>query len=553
MRKGNYAGAEQMLRQAVEHEPNNPHAVHYLGMSIYYQGDAATALPIVGRSLSLLEDDPVFFSNFGVVAYTAGNIDLAISSYQQSLALDPVNADALTNLAAALNDKDRFVEAKGVSEQAIALNPEGRGAYLNRGNALKSMEFIEEAIEDYKKSVELDPNYAHAHTMLGHAYDLLGQLELAEQHTRKAVTLSPDMFEAHNNLATVLMRLGKKGEANLHLARSQELNPNAKTLWNMALNLLDMGDFKQGIGLYEFGFDAKTRLPARKPPMPRWQGEDLAGRSIMIWREQGVGDELRFAEWYHHVIALGARCIIEAKSKLVPLFERSFPDATILEEDFTRDVNRCDADFQMPAGDLPAFFGLQSNPEERYAYLQPDPFRAKGWRDRIADLGPGTKIGICWRSGMRNARRNFAYAELDDLIPLFELPNTHFVSLQYDNCTKDLAEFEQRTGFHIHNFEEVDQFDDLDETAAMTSGLDLVVTAGTAVAQMSGALGVETWRFEARGSKAGQPPVPHPWLQPNGVLWYGHWQEPWRDVMQRMAFGLAERLNEMPQETVRAG
>lgn len=553
MRKGNHAGAQEMLVQAVDHEPTNADAVHFLGMSYYYQGDPVTALPIVGRSLNLREDDPTFLSNFGVVAYATGKLELAIKSYQQSLVLDPKNADALTNLAAALNDKELYSQAKEIAEQAIALNPNGRGAYLNRGNALKSLDQVDEAIEDYKKSVELDPEYAHAHTMLGHAYDMLGKLELAEKHTRTAVELSPDMFEAHNNLATVLMRVGKKAQANIHLARSQDLNPNAKTLWNMALNLLDMGDFKQGISLYEFGFDAKTRLPARRPPMPRWRGEDLAGKSIMIWREQGVGDELRFAEWYHHVISLGARCIIEAKPKLVPLFERSFPDATILPEDFTRDVGRCDADFQMPAGDLPAFFGLRPNPEKHYAYLQPDPFRAKGWHDRIADLGEGTKIGICWRSGMRNARRNFAYAELEDLMPLFELQNTQFVSLQYDDCRKELAEFEEKTGVHIHNFDDVDQFDDLDETAAMTAGLDLVVTAGTAVAQMAGALGIETWRFEARGSRLAQPPVAHPWLQPNGVLWYGHWQESWRDVMERMAVALGERLASDPLEAARAG
>ncbi|MEM8916641.1 MAG: tetratricopeptide repeat protein, partial [Pseudomonadota bacterium] len=541
MQAGDHQKAEETLRRAYEMAPKHPEIVHYLGMCLFYQGRIDEALPIVGNSLNLRENDPNFLSNFGVVAYSGGNIDLAIANYFKSLELFADNPDVLTNLSAALNDKDRFSEALVTADKAIELNPDGRGAYLNRGNALKAMERVEEAITDYKKSLEIDPDYAHAYTMLGHAYDITGELELAEKNTRLAVTLAPDMYEGHNNHATVLMRLGKMAEANMHLAKSQELRPNAKTLWNMALNLLQMGDFKQGIALYEFGFGAKTRLPNRKPPMPRWQGQDLTGKSILIWREQGVGDELRFAEWYHDVIALGGRCIIEAKEKLVPLFERSFPEATVLEESFSRDVGRADADYQVPAGALPALFGLRDNSGNPYSYLKPDPFRAKAWRERMDALGDGAKIGICWRSSLRNARRNFAYADLEDLTPLFELPNTQFINLQYDDCQDLLDDFEQRTGIKIHNFPEVDQFDDLDETAAMTSALDMVVSSGTAVAQMAGALGVETWRFEARGSKPNHPPITHPWLQPNGFVWPGHWQEPWLDVMTRMAENLAER------------
>ena len=548
MQSGAHAQAEALLRKGIETAPDNPHIVHFLGMALYYQGKPADGLPLVARSTELAPDDPTFHSNFGVVAYATGDIGRAVRAYMRSLELQPKNADALTNLAAALNDMDRFAEALVAADEAVSLNPDGRGGHLNRGNALKSLERMEEAIAAYEESIRCDPDYAEAHTMLGHAYDLMGELDLAEKHTRLAVQLSPNLYEAHNNLATVLMRLGKKTEANVHLARSQDILPNPKTLWNMALNLLDMGDFEQGIGLYDFGFAAKTRLPNRQPPMPRWRGEELTGRSLLIWREQGVGDELRFAEWYHHVIGLGARCVIEVKPKLVPLFERSFPQATILPEDFSRDPGRADADFHVPAGALPGLFGLVREEGERYAYLQPDPFRAESWRARLAELGPGPKIGICWRSGLRNARRNFAYAELDDLIPLLELPNTRFVCLQYDDCREELEEFERRTGHRIHRFDDLDQFDDLDETAAMTSALDLVVTAGTAVAQMAGALGVETWRFEARGARAGTPPVRHQWLQPNGVLWYGHWREPWRDVMERMAAGLGERLTERLNE-----
>lgn len=542
--QGKFLEGEVLLRQGYELAPDNPQIVHFLGMSLYYQGNAPAALPIVKRSIEMAPKDATFLSNYGVVCYAAGQLDEAVRYYMRSLEIAPKNADALTNLSAALNDKDRFEDGLKTADEAISLKPQGRGGYLNRGNALKSLDRLEEALEAYKKSVQCDPNYAEAQTMLGHAYDLMGELELAEKHARLAVHLAPNLYEGHNNLATVLMRTGKKTEANVHLARSQELFPNPKTLWNMALNLLEIGDFEQGIRLYEFGFAATTRLPNRKPPMPRWQGEDLTGKSILIWREQGVGDELRFAEWYHHVIALGGRCIIEVKPKLVPLFERSFPDATILPESFARDINRSDADYQTPAGALPALFGLNRQEAERYAYLRPDPFRAKSWRARMAELGPGTKIGICWRSGMQSARRNLAYAELDEMIPLFELPDVQFISLQYSDCSDEIADFEARTGHKIHMFNEVDQFDDLDETAAMTSALDLVVTAGTAVAQMSGALGIETWRFEARGARPDEPPTTHPWYQPNGVVWPRYWREPWRNVMVRMAASLGERLQE---------
>jgi len=130
---------------------------------------------------------------------------------------------------------------------------------------------------------------------------------------------------------------------------------------------------------------------------------------------------------------------------------------------------------------------------ERAGYLTPDPERVAYWKARLDDLGPGPKVGICWRSGMRSADRNRYYTSLDQWGPIFDVPSVHFVSLQYDDCKAELDAARAKHGVEIHMPDGIDLKNNLDDAAALTAALDLVLSAPTSVGMTAIGVGTELW------------------------------------------------------------
>jgi hypothetical protein len=151
-------------------------------------------------------------------------------------------------------------------------------------------------------------------------------------------------------------------------------------------------------------------------------------------------------------------------------------------------------DFQIPAASLARWLrpSLERFPQRR-GYLVPDPARAARWRERIGALGPGLKVGICWRSGLNQWARAPGSTQLNHWGPILTAPGVHFVNLQYGQCDEELREAERLFGARIHVWDDMDLKDDQEGVAALIPALDLVLSALTAVAQMAGAVGAPAW------------------------------------------------------------
>ncbi|WP_255542550.1 hypothetical protein [Azospirillum sp. INR13] len=258
---------------------------------------------------------------------------------------------------------------------------------------------------------------------------------------------------------------------------------------------------------------------------------------MLVWREQGVGDELMYSACYADLIARAGRVVVECEARLVDLFARSFPQAVVR----AATADPMDADCHVPAGSLPLRlgWGLGGFPP-REGWLRADAAAVRRWRGWLGGLdefgsdcptptlprwaGEGIKrlfgravavpprpagedrwgpnsalnIGLCWRSGLRNALRDTNYAPLTDWAPILTLPGLRLVTLQYDDCEAELIEAEETFGIAIHR-PPLDLRNDLDAAAALTAALDLVISAGTSVAEMAGALGVPVWRIGPAG------------------------------------------------------
>ncbi|HYE52141.1 MAG TPA: tetratricopeptide repeat protein, partial [Azospirillaceae bacterium] len=336
---------------------------------------------------------------------------------------------------------------------------------------------------------------ADALTGLGDALRLLGRHGEAEALHRRAVGLAPGLAEAHNNLARVLEETGRTDAALAEYDRAVALDPGLPTArLNRALLHLGRGRTAEGWEGYAWRFEADRRHPRRRFTIPEWRGGDVSGRRVLVWREQGLGDELMFGALYR---ALAARCghlVVECDPRLRGLFARALPGATVRPE--TDDPR--DADLHVPAGSLPRLLrGFPAEPPPA-GYLAPLPELALDWLERLAALGPGLKVGFCWRSRTLTTERRRAYSTLDQWGPLFRLPGIDWVSLQYDGGEEELAAAAARFGVRLHRWADADLTGDLETAAALTAGLDLVIAPATSVAEMAGALGVPAWRFGYR-------------------------------------------------------
>jgi len=237
--------------------------------------------------------------------------------------------------------------------------------------------------------------------------------------------------------------------------------------------------------------------------------------------------------------SIGNRVLVECVPKLVPLFRRSFPWAEVIAQSDPPDV-RCieGVEYQIAAGSLGKYFRQEltdfpKREETGGAYLIADAGREAVWRDKLAEGGTGLKVGVSWRSSNLRGERALSCTRLSQWGELFKVPGVRFINLQYDPCEAELAEAEALHGIHIERYP-VDMYDDLDETAALMRSLDLVISAPTSVSILSAALGVATWQMNYGVEWQLHGQANNPWY-PAMTNYARRWDEPWEDILKRMA------------------
>lgn len=308
----------------------------------------------------------------------------------------------------------------------------------------------------------------------------------------------------------------------------------------------DIASFAMGAGRLDLAWDylesrlipgwKRTMTPRRDFPMPMWRGEPLAGKAILVWREDGLGDEIVYSSCLPDLAASGARLTYECHPRLLSIYARSFPWAEVrpapLHEGEEGDYRGFDV--HLPLASLMKHFRRSLAAFPRRPFFTPDPIRAEAWHKRLAALGPGRTIGIAWKSGSRNALRDRYYAALSEWEPLLRLPETHFITLQYGECEDEIKQAEAEFGITIHRWDDLDLKGDFEGQIALLANLDRVVTAPITPIHLAGAVGT-------RGILASTLPNPkalgqdhYPWYAGINCL-YRLAGEPKRVVFERMA------------------
>ena len=385
-------------------------------------------------------------------------------------------------------------------EKGLTDAPQFAAGHMILGLALAGMQRYQEAEVSLQRALQLDQTLADAHLAIGKLRAVEGDLLATVRACKTALRHDPRNIPALCELWMSADKLGLLQERVDAGRRYVALKPEHKEArWDLALHELTIGDLNAG---WE-GYVARWSHPYYRTwryelPAPEWAGEDLTGKHILVWREQGIGDEIMFASCVPQLVAAAGRVTVACTDRLVPLFARSFPDAHVIDARRITppDVESFDIDYHAAAGALPRYFRptVASFPTAP-AFLSADTAKVRAWRDRMTTLAAGLRVGISWRSGMMTAERAKNYATLDNWGPLLQTPGVTFVNLQYDDCALALATAEDRFGVHVHAWPDLDLRNDLDGTAALISTLDLVITIGNAVGELSGALGIPTWRL----------------------------------------------------------
>jgi Tfp pilus assembly protein PilF len=412
-------------------------------------------------------------------------VDLCLEALQQD-ATNPVACRLLGEIAL----------HNGMHQQAIAmlgtaarLTPRDVGAIVNLGAAYQAADQLAEAASCYRRALQIDPNLVQARGNLAAVLMDMGDEDAAEREYRAVLAMAPHFADVHINYGNLVRRRGDLTAAIAHYRRGLACAPShAMAHTNLGGALLMIEHWSEGWGEFEWRWRLGDNPALRaRHRLPLWQGDDLKGRHILLWGEQGIGDVVLFASMLPDLLAAGARISLELDPRLIPLFARSFPAIEL----FAWDQVPAAASFDCQAnlGRLGLF--LRSS-ADRFAntapYLAPDPARVAAFRQRYAALGPGPKIGLSWRSASQAYRRKSL--RLEDFAPLFAAcPDASFVSLQYGDTAEDIARAAQICSTRIHRDDSFDNWADLDGLAAQIAALDAVVTVSNLNAHLAGATG----------------------------------------------------------------
>ena len=486
------------LESAVQSAPGSADLFGLLGGALEKAGRTEDAAKAFEQAITLEPGLAETHYNLGNALRDLGRSQDAVVSYRRAVELYPGFADALNNLGRVLADMGSNDDAVRSFLGACAITPGDAWIYSNLGNTYRNMGKAEDAIDTHRRAVELDPESVVYRSNLAAALVEIGLTEDGADEFRRALEAAPGDPGLLCGFGNALVDQGRIEDAKAAFAQALEAepdNPMAHYLLGRAL-LLD-GDF--GRGWQEFAWRFKVAsLGLRDPdllPQPPWQGEKVGGKTILVWGEQGVGDEVLFAGQIPELLAQGANVVMECDPRLIPLFERSLDGVRgIPRTDPPAEETRSpDIDFQVPSGNLGRWLrpDLDTFPAHG-GYLRPDERRRQVLRQRYLDGDDVLLVGIAWSSNNVKFGRHKSMP-LSAMQPLTKIPGLRFVDLQYGDTGLERQAFEAATGTPLIHDDDIDQMADLDAFAAQVAALDLVISVSNTTVHIAGAMAVPTW------------------------------------------------------------
>jgi len=529
IQKGDYRRGEALALEALGRDEQLGVAWHVLGVSREKLGDFGNSMRCYEAALTLLPDHGSVASDLGRLAFRLGMPELAAKFFAHVLQSRPGDLEGVNNLACALRDINDFDSAVDLLRSAIMTNPEAEGLWNTLGTVLISKGDSATALTFFDEALRLQPAYSRAHHNRAFARQDLGDVAGALEDC----------------------------EAALRLEENVEASDLATMRFTRATTLLALGRLREGWEAYEARLSPSLPLATTFViNRPRWTpGESLSGKRLLVCAEQGLGDEVMFANLLHDVVAaIGDESLLSVavEYRLVPLFKRSFPRAAITPHRTVQREGRifwtapfvenwAAIDLWTPLGSLLSTFRAtaESFPQSP-SFLVPDPERVAHWRERLSSL-PGRKVGLLWKSLRLEAERGRQFSPFEQWRPILETPGITFVNLQYGDCEAEISQAREAFGVEIWRPPGIDLKHDLDDVAALCRAMDLVIGFSNATFNLAGACGAPVWLLTGPGAWTRLGAENYPWYPQTRCFAPPDYKD-WSGVMAEVAEALAREF-----------
>lgn len=452
-----------------------------------------------------------------------------------------MDRDSLFSAARAAQQRGDGTTARGLFEQVLTLDPD----HFDARHLLAAVELSQQrpdvAREHLERCLAVDPDFVPALTNLAIALLRLRRHEEATLLARRALMLRPAFAEAWTVLGNALREREDLPAALTAQERAIRLKPEGVTArYNAGILRLMQGDLAGGWPGFDLRLQARPDAAIRHRGLPDWRGPDDDRSPLLVWPEQGIGDELVFASCLSDLRNRAGRLLLECDARLVRLLQRSFPFATVLPLDAALPPGPV---VQIASGSLARRMrpGLASFPA-RQSYLTADPEQVAAWRRKLAALGPEPKVGILWRGLAGGLQRDAHYTAIQQWHAVLSIAGVRFIGLQYGDVSGEAVPAS------VCFPEGLDLRDDLDNVAALMTALDLVISPGTAGFALAAGLGCATWVLATGDDwmRLGTPD--YPWL-PAARAFTRPAGQGWEGVLAAVADALQREIAQPPSSS----
>jgi tetratricopeptide (TPR) repeat protein len=365
--------------------------------------------------------------------------------------------EALFLIGHCLLDSGKYGLAHSVYMQFLRIKPNIGAGWNNLGRAYQENNALDESERCFKRALKIDHKDSIALSNIGLVHLNRCEPEESIKASLKALEISPEFIACRHNLGLAYL-----------------LNQQWKEGWE---------NFEASVG---HNADRRERVYGNET---RWDG--TKGKCVIAYGEQGLGDEISFASCVPDFIQDCSEAVIECDERLLGLFRRSFPEASIYGTRYKEVIDWADRhhlEGRISFGSLPKYYRNRKEDFPGTPYLVADPERRVQWRALLDSLGPKKKIGISWQGGLNRTGKMRRSVSLESLLPVLR-QDAIFVSVQYKNAREDIQYIKEKFGIEIHHWPRAAEAHDYDETAALVAELDAVVSVTTSVIHLAGALG----------------------------------------------------------------
>jgi tetratricopeptide (TPR) repeat protein len=540
--QGQFLEAKIIYEELLQLVPNHPQVLTNLGTIEIHLGSIEKGVLYLEKSIKVDPKQPKAISNLANALMEIEKFEEAIQYYNHALKLDFNFVDAYYNKARALKFIKKYEEAILNYQQAIKLNPQYFHAIVNLGFLYNELKEYDKALEQYNLAINLNPQSAEARYNRGIVYENLNESDKALNDYNLAIQIKPNFVDAYNNKSGVFRKLQRYEDAIEVVNQSIKIDPNnsvsinkkglflfekkdfegalnnfnwaielnpgfSDAVFNKAILKLSQDNYEDGWKFYQARWEAK-KLLYLQTSKPELLDFHITQKNILIWSEQGIGDEILFSSLLQDAFKLSNNFIVSIDRRMLSLYQRSFKKFSNVTFISSKKLpNETSYDFHLPIANLGKFFrnSLEDFKNQSLNYLMSDLEKSLSLKKAFKNSKQFI-CGIAWKSNNEEIGSDKSLS-LKQLLPILELSDIDFIDLQYGDTEEEKKSLYDEYGIEIKTIDEIDNFNDIDGLSSLIDACDFIITSSNITAHMSGALGKKTYLF-----------VPYN----VGKIWYWH-------------------------------